>query len=292
LKDNIVVVRPPSEANSFLLPVTIGCSNNTCTFCPTYKDVSFRLRDWEDIKEHIDMVARHYASGVRRVFLENGDAIAAPQEMLVTVLEYLKEKLPGLERVGTYAAPLSTLQKSLEDLKELKKLGLDIAYLGAESGDAEVLKAVKKGATPEQIIEAGRRLKQAGLTTSITVILGLGGVEGSKRHAAATGKLLTAIDPDYAAALTLMLAPGCPLYNDWREGRFKPISPMQSLVELKLIIENCDFTDCFFTANHASNYLPLRVRLPQQKEAVLKTLESVIASGDSTRLKPEYLRAM
>jgi radical SAM superfamily enzyme YgiQ (UPF0313 family) len=292
VKDNIVVVRPPSEADSFLLPVTIGCSHNTCTFCSTFKDVAFRLRDITDIKEHIDIVARRYDPGVRRVFLENGDAIAAPQPLLVAVLKYLKEKLPNLERVGTYAAPLSTLQKSLAELKELKALGLDIAYLGAESGDAEVLQKVKKGATPEQIIEAGRRLKQAGITTSVTVILGLGGVAGSERHAIATGQLLTAIDPHYAAALTLMLVPGAPLYEDMRRGDFALISPLQSLVELKLIIENSTFTDCFFTANHASNYLPLRVRLPEQKTDILKILDSVIISGDSARLKPEHLRAL
>jgi radical SAM superfamily enzyme YgiQ (UPF0313 family) len=292
VKDNIVVVRPPSEADSFLLPVTIGCSNNTCTFCPTYKGVAFRLRAMEDIREHIDVFARHYGVMVRRVFLENGDAIAAPQATLVAVLKALKEKFPGLERVGTYAAPLSTLQKSLAELKELKALGLDIAYLGAESGDAETLLEVKKGAAPEQIIEAGRRLKEAGIITSITVILGLAGVEGSQRHAAATGKLLTAVDPDYAGALTLMLVPEAPLYEDWRQGKFNLISPMQSLIELKIMIENTDFTHCFFTANHASNYLPLRVHLPERKESVLSMLENVIKSGDSARLKPEYLRAM
>lgn len=292
MKDNIVEVRPPSEANSFLLPVTIGCSNNTCTFCPTYKDVDFRLRAMEDIKEHIDIAAQHYASSIRRVFLENGDAIAAPQETLVAVLKYLKEKLPRLERVGTYAAPKSTLQKSLKELKELKSLGLTIAYLGAESGDDDVLKMVKKGANHSQIVEAGRRLKESGITTSITVILGLAGVEGSERHDMATGKLLTEIDPEYASALTLMLVPGAPLYDAWKQSKFTLISPLQSLVELKLIIENSNFTNCFFTSNHASNYLPVRVRLPEQKEEVLKVLDDVIKQGDKARLKPEYLRAM
>jgi radical SAM superfamily enzyme YgiQ (UPF0313 family) len=292
VKDNIVVIRPPSEASSFLLPVTIGCSNNTCTFCESYKGVAFRLRDIEDIKEHIDAAAEHYSRSVRRVFLENGDAIAAPQELLVTVLKYLNEKLPRLERIGTYAAPKSTLRKSPEELRELRELGLSIAYLGAESGDEEVLKKVKKGATYAQIVESGKRLKEAGITTSITVILGLAGVDGSERHAVATGKLLTEMDPDYAGALTLMLVPGTPLYDDWKQGRFTLISPLQSLVELKLIVENSDFTDCFFTSNHASNYLPIRARLPEQKAELLKMLEQVIKSGDGANLRPEFMRAL
>lgn len=292
MKDNIVVIRPPSEANSFLLPVTIGCSNNTCTFCESYKGMEFRLRDIKDIKEHIDAAAEHYAWSVRRVFLENGDAIAAPQEMLVTVLKYLNEKLPRLERIGTYAAPRSTLQKSPEELRELRELGLSIAYLGAESGDEEVLTKVKKGATYAQIVESGKRLKEAGITTSITVILGLAGVDGSERHAVATGKLLTEMDPDYAGALTLMLVPGTPLYDDWKQERFTLISPLQSLVELKLIVENSNFTDCFFTSNHASNYLPIRARLPEQKAELLKMLEQVIKSGDGANLRPEFMRAL
>ncbi len=292
MKDNIVVIRPPSEANSFLLPVTISCSHNKCTFCNAYIGVKFRVRSLEDIKQHIDIAARDYSRSVRRVFLENGDALICPQPILMTVLKYLNKQFPCLERVGTYASPQSVLIKSVDELKELNELGLKIAYLGAETGDEELLQKVKKGATYAEIVEAGRRLKQAGITTSITVILGLAGIEGSENHAIKTGQILSDIDPDFAGALTLMLVPGTPLHNDWKEGRFSLISPFQSLVELKLIIENSDFTNCFFTSNHASNYLPIRARLPEQKAELVKLIDEVLARKDSSQLRPEFIRAL
>ena len=292
MKDNIVVIRPPSEASSFLLPVTISCSHNKCTFCNAYIGVKFRVRSLEDIKQHIDIAARDYSRSVRRVFLENGDALICPQPILMTVLKYLNKQFPCLERVGTYASPQSVLIKSVDELKELNELGLKIAYLGAETGDEELLQKVKKGATYAEIVEAGRRLKQAGITTSITVILGLAGIEGSENHAIKTGRILSDIDPDFAGALTLMLVPGTPLHNDWKEGRFSLISPFQSLVELKLIIENSDFTNCFFTSNHASNYLPIRARLPEQKAELVKLIDEVLARKDDSQLRQEFMRAL
>lgn len=292
MKDNIVVIRPPSEASSFLLPVTIGCSHNRCTFCDGYVGVKFRLRDLEDIKEHIDITSRHYPGSVRRAFLENGDALVCPQPLLVEVLNYLKEKFPNLERVGTYASPRSVLSKSPDELRELRELGLSIAYLGAETGDEELLRKVRKGATYDQIVTAGRELKRAGIITSVTVILGLAGVEGSEPHAIKTGRILSDIDPDFASALTLMLVPGTVMHNEWQEGRFSLISPFQSLVELKLIIENSGFTSCFFTSNHASNYLPIRAQLPEQKAELLRVIGDILARQDSSRLRPEFLRAL
>ena len=290
--DDQVIIRPPSEASSLLLPVTIGCSNNKCTFCGTYQGIKFRIRRLEDIKRTIDRVARNYSWSVSRVFLENGDALICPQHLLVEVLKYINEKFPNLERVGTYASPRSALIKSVDELKELNKLGLKIAYMGVETGDEELLLKVKKGATCDQIVEGGRKLKQAGITTSVTVILGLGGIEGSENHALNTGRILSDIDPDYAGALTLMLVPGTPLYNDWEEGRFSLISPFQALEELRLIIQNSDFTSCFFTANHASNYLPIKVRLPEQKAEVLKLLDDILSKRDMSELRPEYFRAL
>ncbi len=292
MKDNIVVIRPPSEASSFLLPVTISCSHNKCTFCNAYIGVKFRVRSLEDIKQHIDIAARDYSGSVRRVFLENGDALICPQPILMEVLKYMNKRFPCLERVGTYATPQSVLIKSVDELKELNELGLKIAYLGAETGDEELLQKVKKGATYAEIVEAGRRLKQAGITTSITVILGLAGVEGSENHAIKTGRILSDIDPDFAGALTLMLVPGTSLHNDWKEGRFSLISPFQSLVELKLIIENSDFTNCFFTSNHASNYLPIRARLPEQKAELVKLIDEVLARKDISQLRQEFMRAL
>ncbi|MGD9116302.1 MAG: radical SAM protein [Dehalococcoidia bacterium] len=290
--EDMVRVRPPSEANSFLLPVTFGCSHNTCTFCGTYSDVKFRIRPFEDIQRDIDAVAKNYGWSLERIFLENGDALIAPQRLLVKVLKYLKEKFPNLKKVGTYASPQSGVIKSVEELKELHELGLTIAYLGVETGDEELLKKIDKGATYAQIVEAGRKIKQAGITLSVTVLLGLGGPEGSEKHALGTARILTDLDPDFAGALTLMLVPGTPLHKDWEEGRFKIITPFQSLAELKIIVENAKFTDCFFTANHASNYLPIKARLPKQKEAMLKLINEVLESKDMSRLRPEFTRAL
>jgi radical SAM superfamily enzyme YgiQ (UPF0313 family) len=274
------------------LPVTFGCSHNTCTFCGTYSNMKFRIRPVEDIKRDIDKVAKNYSWSLRRVFLENGDAIIAPQRRLVEVLKYLNEKFPNLERIGSYATPQAALIKSVDELKELHRLGLEIVYMGVETGDKELLKKIDKGATYAQIVEAGRKIKQAGITLSVTVILGLGGPEGSQNHALKTAKILSDIDPDFAGALTIMLVPGTPLHRDWEEGKFELITPFQSLAELKTIIENVKFTDCFFTANHASNYLPIKARLPRQKAAVLKLINEVLESGDMSRLRPEFTRAL
>jgi radical SAM superfamily enzyme YgiQ (UPF0313 family) len=290
--DEQVLVRPPSEANSFLLPVTYGCSHNKCTFCGTYNNMRFRIRPLEDIKRDIDKVAKNYSWSISRIFLENGDALIYKQAGLVEVLKYLKQKFPKLRRIGTYASPQSALIKSIDQLKELNRLGLKIAYLGVETGDEALLKKIDKGATYDQIVEAGRKLKQAGITLSVTVILGLGGIEGSKQHALGTARILTDLDPDFAGALTLMLVPGTPLHKEWEEDKFSLISPFQSLEELKLMIEHSSFTNCFFTANHASNYLPIKAHLPRQKAEMLKLINEVLTSKDMSRLRPEFIRAL
>ena len=290
--ENSIVIRPPSEARSFLLPVTEGCSHNRCTFCGTFTDFRFHPYPIEDITGYIDDVAERYGDGVRRVFLENGDALMAPQDILRATLTHLKARFPHLQRVGTYATPKSALVKTPDELAELRELGLRMAYLGVESGDPEVLERVCKGATREEIVTAGRKLKASGITVSATVILGLGGTELSERHAIATGKILTEIDPQFAGALTLMLVPGTPLHRDRQEGKLHLITPRQSLVELKLIIENSNFSNCFFTSNHASNYLPVKVRLPQGKAGIIRLIDGILAGDDDSMLRPEALRGL
>ena len=292
MHDDKVVIRPPSEANSFLLPVTVGCSNNTCTFCGTYPGVEFKVRNIEDIKQDIDRMAQNYSLDIRRVFLENGDALIAPQTVLKETLRYLKEKFHRLARVGTYATPKAVLSKSADELQELKNLGLKMAYLGVETGDEALLQKIKKGATYKEIVEAGRKLKKAGIISSVTVILGLGGVEDSEKHATATAMILSDIDPEFIGALTLMLVPGTPLHKDWEEGRFSLVSPLQTMTELKLIIQNSNFTRSFFTANHASNYLPIKVRLPRQKAETVALLDDIVARKDMSQLRPEFIRGL
>ncbi len=289
--EEMVRIRPPSEAQSLLLPVTIGCSHNKCTFCGTYTGVKFRIRHLEDIKQSIEGVTQNYSRSVRRVFLENGDALIAPQHILVATVKYLNERFPYLERIGVYATPQAALIKSIGELKELRELGIKIAYLGVESGDEETLQRVQKGVNYAQMVEAGRKLKKAGIITSVMVILGLGGVEGSEKHALETARILTDIDPDFVGALTLLIMHGTSLYKDWEEGKFSLISPFQSLTELRIIVESSNFTNCFFTANHPSNYLPIKVRLPEQKAEIIKMLDYVLARKDISQLRPEFVRA-
>jgi len=288
----MVIIRPPSEARSLLFPITLGCSNNTCTFCGTYKGIKFQIRGIGEIKADIDRIARNYSRSVGKVFLENGDALVCNQAMLVEIMEYLNKSFPSMERVGTYASPQDLLRKSVDELRALKELKLGVIYLGVETGDEELLKRVQKGVTSSQMVEAGGRAKAAGIDLSVTIILGLGGVQGSEQHALQTAKVVTEIDPEFCGALTLMLDPRSPLYEQWQSGGFVPASPFQSLEELRQIIAHSDFSDCFFTSNHASNYLPLRLHLPRQKEEGLKLLDRILAERNEGDLKPEHLRAL
>jgi radical SAM superfamily enzyme YgiQ (UPF0313 family) len=285
-----IVIRPPSEAESLILQVTLGCSHNRCTFCPTYKGRRFRIKDLEVIKEEIEEVAPY--GPFRKVFLADGDALIIPQPKLVAILEYLIERLPGLRRVGIYGNAKSILRKTVEEFKALKALKLGIIYLGVETGDEVLLEEIRKGVPYEQMVEAGRRVKEAGITLSVTVLLGLGGVRDGQQHALATAKILSDIDPDFASALTLMVVPGTPLYEEMEAGRFELPSPFQLLEELGTIIAHANFSRCYFTSNHASNYLPIKARLPKDKEAVVHLIHDVVSSRDSSRLRPEFLRGL
>jgi radical SAM superfamily enzyme YgiQ (UPF0313 family) len=284
-----MIFRPPSEADSLILQVTVGCSYNRCTFCGAYQGKRFRIKSFEEIKEDIDEVSPHR---IRRVFLADGDALSIPQQGLVRILSYLKTRLEGLERVGIYANAKDILRKDVEELKVLKGLGLGILYLGLESGDPEVLIRIKKNATEDQLIHAGKRVKESGVLLSVTVILGIGGVEGSQAHAAETGKVLSEMDPDYVGALSLMIVPGTPMEQEIETGELVLPTPFGLIQELETMITHCQFTHCFFASNHASNYLPLRIRLPEQKEEVLERIREVLRKRDPALLRPEYLRAL
>ncbi len=284
-----MIFRPPSEADSLILQVTVGCSYNRCTFCGAYQEKRFRIKSFEEIKEDVDEVSPYK---IRRVFLADGDALSIPQKGLLQILSYLKERLKGLERVGIYANAKDILRKDVEELKALRELGLGILYLGLESGDPDVLKRIKKNATVDQLIRAGKRVKESGILLSVTVLLGIGGVEGSQRHAAETGKVLSAMDPDYVGALSLMIVPGTPMAKEIETGNLVLPTPFGLIQELGTMITNCRLTHCFFASNHASNYLPLRIQMPEEKEEALKRIREVLQRKDEGLLRPEYLRAL
>jgi radical SAM superfamily enzyme YgiQ (UPF0313 family) len=286
-----MIFRPPSEADSLILQVTVGCSYNRCTFCAAYQGKSFRIKSFEEIQEDIDE-ASSYRSQIQRVFLADGDALAMPQKELLRILEYLKLRLNRTERVGIYANAKDILRKDVEELKALKNLGLGILYLGLESGNPEILKRIKKNGTVDQLIRAARRVKESGILLSVTVILGIGGVEKSQAHAADTGKVLSEMDPDYVGALSLMVVPGTPIEKEIKSGELVLPTPFGMIQELETMIEHCHFTQCFFASNHASNYLPLRVRMPEEKEDALRRIREVLRRKDPALLRPEFLRAM
>ena len=301
-----LIIRPPSEWKSYFLPLTSGCSNNTCAFCG-YFGSKLQMRDIEGVIKEIDALAALVSCGLgipgveispldywdgKRVFLQDADALVYPFPKLKEVLEYLNKKFPNLERIAAYATPQDLLRRDVAELDTLKELKLGILYTGLESGSDEVLQRVDKGLNSSQIIKAARKAKEAGIIMSITVILGLAGIEGSEKHVEETARVLSEIDPEYAGALTLTLIPGTPLYEEWKEGNFHLISPFQSLEELKTIIERSNFTNCFFSSMHASNYQAIRGRLPQDKEGMIEELGYVLTKRDPSSLRPEFSRGL
>jgi radical SAM superfamily enzyme YgiQ (UPF0313 family) len=283
------IIRPPSEANSILLQVTVGCSRNKCTFCGTYRGERFKIKDDRTIMADIAFAASH-CQRQRRLFLCDGDALIIPQKRLLRIVKAVKEQLPWVTRLGAYANAKSLDMKTPQELAQLRAEGLGILYMGLESGHDPTLKAINKGATAEHMTAMGRKAKSAGFKLSITVLLGIAGREQSQEHAKATGRVLTDIDPDYIGALSLMLIPGTPLFEDYQAGRFPLLGPAEMLAELRTIFANTDLSQGLFHANHASNYLPIKARLPRDKAAVLELIDKALAGG--VQLKPEWMRAL
>ena len=283
------VWRPPSEANSFILQATLGCSFNRCSFCSMYRTKQFLIRPLDAVDADIRAVARRYPD-TRRVFLADGDALAAPTEHLRTLLETLHAAFPHLERVSSYALPANLLKKSVEDLAQLREGGLTLLYYGIETGSADLLKRITKGATPEAMITGLTKAKQAGLTVSATVILGLGGQAYWREHIDATADLVNQVELDYLSTLQLMLDPMI-------EGEFhrKFREPFQLQDDRALLEEQVRLIERLnppapltFRSNHASNALALAGILPRDRTALLGTLATAL-TGRLT-LRPDWLR--
>ena len=283
------MIRPPSEAYSILLQATVGCSHNKCTFCGAYKGVRFKIKPDDIIFEDIDFAARH-CRHQDRLFICDGDALIIPQKRLLAILKAIEHRLPWVKRVGVYANTKGLKMKSDEELRELRQHGLKIAYMGLESGDDETLRHVNKGATADTMVAMGKKARQAGIRLSITVLLGLAGRERSEIHARQTGRVLSEIDPEYVGALSLMLIPGTALYDEYEAGRFPILTPEETLRELRTMITHTDLSGGLFHANHASNYLPIKARLPEDKTSTLRLINRALAG--QVQLKPEYLRAL
>jgi radical SAM superfamily enzyme YgiQ (UPF0313 family) len=284
-----MVIRPPSEADSLILQITLGCSHNKCTFCGTYMDKKFRKRPIEEVFEDIDSVGR-YADQVTRVFLADGDAMVLSQDHIIRVLDKLNESFANLQRVGIYINARDALKRTPEELKELRERKLGIGYIGLESGSDEVLRRVKKGATAREQIDAVRRMEDAGIKMSVIALLGLGGRELSEEHAKKTAWALNEMQPRFASFLTLMLVQGTELAEQFRRGEFELLEPLEFLKELRMIVEGLELKKTIFRTNHASNFLALGGTLPKDKERILAELDRGI-EGEAP-LRPEFFRGL
>jgi len=275
-----IVYRPPSEANSLIVQVTIGCSHNGCSFCGMYKDKTFRMRDLKDIVEDLEQ-AKLSDEIVKKIFLADGDALVLETYKLKSILLKIKELFPYCERVGIYATPRDILRKSLEDLIELKEFGIGIVYLGVESGSEDILKSINKGVTAKEMIMAGCKIKESGIKLSTTLIAGIGGRAKSSEHAIESAKLISVINPDYIGFLTLMLENGTPIYEDVQKDIFYILTPQQIMNELKEFLQEVEVTNCIFRSNHASNYMSLSGTLPGDKSRLLEEIELALKNEDS-----------
>lgn len=282
------VYRPPSEARSLIIQLTIGCARNTCTFCSMYKDKNFRIRDLNEVVEDL-IEAKKYYRNVKRIFLADGDALIVKTKDLLFIFEKIKEIFPDIERITMYGAPKDVNDKTLEELKLLKNAGLDMVYIGAESGDDTVLFDVKKGVTAEEIVNAGKKLKEAGIKVSMTLISGLGGKPKLYEHAVNSAKLVSMVKPEFVGFLTLMVEPNTPMYNLVNEGKFELLGPKDVVEEMKLFLTEVDSEGTVFRSNHASNYISLAGNLNSDKTILLNQIKE---AEKMNYYKPEGFRGL
>jgi radical SAM superfamily enzyme YgiQ (UPF0313 family) len=283
------VIRPPSEAASIILQVTVGCSHNRCTFCGAYKDVKFRIKDPVQIVSDLKYAAAHFPSS-RKLFLADGDVLVLSQNRLLDLLAKIREYLPTVKRVRLYGNAKSILAKNTAQLAELKKHGVDRIYMGLESGHDPILKEIRKWGTSSDMIRAARIVNDASIFLSVTLLLGIGGTTNSRAHAQATAEVLNQMNPNQIAALTLMLVPGTPLFKKSEQGQFCLPSSNIMLEELRTIVDGIDLPKTQFQANHASNFLPVNCRLKRDKQKVLHDIDMALAGNRP--LVPDYMRGL
>ncbi len=283
------IIRPPSEADSIILQVTVGCSHNSCTFCGAYRDKRFRIKDSDIVDKDIDFAAQ-YCQRQKTVFLADGNALVLPQAALVDLLKRIKDKLPQVRRISLYANGRDILKCSVADLKELKELGLQRIYMGLESGHDPTLKSIAKGDNSQNIIAAGRMIRDAGIFLSVTVLLGVAGSADSLAHAIATASALNAIQPNQVAVLTLMVLDNTPLARLLESGEFVMPGRRELFIELRTLLEHLDLPRSQFQANHASNYFALDGRLPRDKQKFLSFINNALSG--KVHLKAENYRAL
>ena len=284
------IYRPPSEAYSLIVQATVGCTHNGCTFCPSYRGKKFRIKPFDTVYADLQEARRCYRH-IHRIFFADGDAFCMTTDELMRLLDAVREIFPECERVGAYSRASQILCKSDDELMRLRKSGLGILYIGAESGSDEVLRRVKKGESAQQLIQSVRKAERAGIKTSVTFISGLGSRELMIEHAVKTGEMISAMGASYVGFLTLIIEPEAPLYADVRSGAFELLTPSEVMDELEIILEhtNCE-GETVFRSNHASNWLALGGTLPRDKERMLRQIRS--AKADTSAFRPEWQRGL
>lgn len=284
------IFRPPSEAYSLIIQVTIGCTHNKCTFCSMFKDKQFRVREVKEVLEDLETARRSYRN-VEKIFLADGDALCLSNNKLLVILERIKKLFPECKRVGVYGSPQDVLAKTPEELVELHKNGIGIIYIGAESGSDQVLKDINKGVTRAQLIEAVQKIEASGINASVTFISGLAGPERWEEHALESASMISEMQPSYVGLLTLMVDPAAPIYDEITAGRFKILSAEEVLAETMLMLKNINVTrTCVFRSNHASNYVSLKGELPTDKDRMVNQLRAALKN--SSLIKDERFRAL
>jgi radical SAM superfamily enzyme YgiQ (UPF0313 family) len=285
------VFRPPCEAGSLIIQATIGCPHNQCTFCGMYKMKKYRVRPLHEIREDLQG-ARRVWSDPYSVFLADGNTIAMRTDDLVQVLDYVKEAFPNVQRISCYGGARFIRGRRVDDLTRLKEHGLQIVYMGLESGDDEILRRVHKGATSDDYVRAAQKMRQAGILLSTYVLAGLGGRERLREHALASAATLNRMQPDYIRIRTLAFLPGFPLYEQLQAGEFQECTGREIAEETRLLLENLQVEGAEFLSDHISNYLPLYGRLPEDKQRMLQAIEEALGVPDNPMLGPRTIRSL
>jgi len=283
------VYRPPSEAHSYIVQATIGCSHNLCTYCDMYRTVGYRERPIGDVLDDIAEAGRIFRDA-DKVFVADGDPLGMSVERWTTILDTARDAFPRLRRVSCYATADNVRDKSTDELRTLREHGLSLLYIGPESGDDETLRRIVKGGSFAEHVEAAEKAHAAGMEISVITLLGAGGVERSDIHARETARLVTAMDPEYLASLTLTVIPGTPLARMEEKGRFEMPEVGTLLRELRTIVAESQPQNALFRTNHASNYVPIAGRIPEDREALLATIDAAL-TGD-VPLRPEFMRGL
>ncbi len=282
--------RPPSEAHSYILQATLGCSWNKCTYCDMYRDKEFAVRPWEEIEQDLEMAREELGPSVTKVFVADGDALVMSADLWLRLLERCHAVFPALRQVSCYAMATNITGKTAVELEQLRAAGLSLLYIGPETGDAEVMRRIAKGSSPQQHIDAAHAAHAAGMRLSAIFLLGAGGLERSEEHAMASATLATAMDPEFLAALTLTVVPGTPIATLEQRGRFSVPPADQLLRELREFVARATPSDALFRTNHASNYLPLGGRLPRDRAKIVGAIDAALAG--EVPLRPDWLRGL